>query len=203
MKKLFLLLLLLPTLAQGQKMPLQGRFYPVKQDVGFQNELFAFEADNFHLTVNHCQGKNIGQGKYQVVGDTLVLRFEDYPAEKAYTLVNAQKSTADSVRIHFTVKSQDDESRLPGATLLVKEKGVDVVASRIKGTMTDQNGKATLIIGKNETSKTIWASFIGYVPVEIPLDLRLGVDQEYTISFGSTHYYPKGEVRKYRKKKAK
>jgi hypothetical protein len=105
MKKLLLLLLILPSVVQGQKMPLQGRFYPIKQDIGFENELFAFEGINFHLTTRHCQGKNIGQGKYQLVGDTLVLLFEDYPAEKDYTLVNAKKTTSDSATIHFTVKS--------------------------------------------------------------------------------------------------
>jgi hypothetical protein len=75
------------------------------------------------------------------------------------------------------------------------------VSDQVKGAMTDQHGKASLTIGNSETKKVIWASFIGYVPVEIPLDLSLGDKQEYTISFGTNHYYQKGEVRKYRIKR--
>lgn len=197
MKKLILLLLLFPCLVQGQKQPLQGRFYPIKQDIGFENELFAFEGKSFHLTVRHCQGKNIGQGKYQLEGDTLVLIFADYPTEKEYTLISSKKTTADSATIRFTIKSQDDNSPLPGANVVVK----DVVYSKVRGTITDQNGEASLKIGRNETNKIIHADFIGFVPVEIPLDLSLGDDQQYNIWFGSIHYYQKGEVLKYRIKK--
>ena len=173
--------------AQQHLNPLKGRFYPIKKNIGFVNEMFEFNKKNkLVYTQFHCQGYNYGTGNYEITKDSLILNFDNLPPQPPdFQVVNRTNSDLDSSVFTFEIKDKIDTSPLPGVNIILKNTQA--------GASANSDGFARLAV--KTMPDTITLSFLGFTPVEIPVEGRSPESIHYKVQLypGLLYFYKKGD----------
>jgi len=166
MKKLVVILLIGAFAGQSLGLVAQsiptGDFFAKKSNELFESELFQFNSDKtFNCVVFGDNYKLLGQGRYAVKNDTLILHFESHPMQRQSERVEFSEGPGDKTTINLKVKVARSESAFQGANCFLR--GLQ------RGTTTDSTGQARLVIDKLSKADTLEVYFIGYNLVRIPI----------------------------------
>ncbi|MGV3539280.1 MAG: hypothetical protein ACO1OQ_05685 [Rufibacter sp.] len=180
--------------AQNKKM-LFGAFSPKKADVSFVNEYFLFEKATFKLRTLHCTGEEYGEGTYQITSDSLKLYFNELkrPTTPSFKLLSFTEHASDSMFFQINVVDDSGET-LPGANVSYAS------AEKWVGTTTGLDGKALVSFSKGKMPPSLRIQFIGFSPVEIPINDQWpnASNVQVSLPLKDMYYYSAGETKSYK-----
>jgi len=154
------------TFAQNQKIS-NGKYFPVKKDFGFVNNLFALDNGKFQFMQHHCQGLKYGEGTYKIRNQKLILNFIDLkfnPSKNNYHIENQTVGNSDSLTLVFKIMDNDNYG-IPNTGI-----GIDVLKI---GAISDREGKARLKIAKSHLPLSLKVQQLGYQTIDIQLNTDL------------------------------
>jgi len=136
---------------------------------------------------------SIGHGSYRIKGKYVILNFEGEPAKFPEIRTLASTSQNGKYNLDFEVIDgiMDDGSGMPFATVASYKTNTNGL---INGTQTDFDGKASLVLEKDEFPCRIEIQFIGYRTRAIHMQkannyhIKLVMNEEPSIIIGERQY---------------
>jgi hypothetical protein len=124
----------------------------------------------------------------------LILQFKNCDTCTELVDLTTKESQGDSVKIQLTILNYFGNEPLPGMNCYVKENKI--------GWVTGYDGRIENKFAKVGSSQTLRIHFIGYEPVEIPINpLVSEINGEVRLT--NIWIYSEGDTRKYKVKKLK
>ncbi|MFD0861810.1 hypothetical protein ACFQ1M_06295 [Sungkyunkwania multivorans] len=169
-----------------------GIYYTANKDISFTSEIFEFKINQqFNYSIFGCTGSGFGSGEYELVNDTLNLRFTD----KLGTLqrnVKLEKTDSDSLKIRLQIFETYSKYPLPGVKCnLDKEEA---------NWQSDFDGFVEFNLPRINRTRILKFSYVGFGTTEIRIPPDIG-KVSGIIRMGNIYYYNSEDVMKFKVKR--
>ncbi len=164
---------------------LKDGFY-VSSDRGYNTQgkdFICVNGDEFKLLRITDVEDGYGEGFYQIINDTLHLRFSEKAQKPTFAIESLESAESDSVCFDFIVSDQRKGYGMMGVTLIHD--------NTKRSVLTDTEGYGQLKIATSELSENDFfkTSYVGYSEQKIPAQLHSGYHQKVKVELASGYYY--------------
>ena len=112
-----------------------------------------------------CTFASQGIGKYEITGDTIKFRFEDFEIKRGNYEIEKNKEIEKGIMVDLSVVDSQSKEPILAYSAAIYSNGV-----LIGGEVGDLNGKAELVAAYNENPVNIEITFTGYHPLNIEIN---------------------------------